>query len=216
MQSNTTAIKRKNIITIQHPESVHHTNGMVGSWTDWELSEKGKRLAENISSHLKQTIHHENFVIYSSTLKRGVQTAEIVGKKLGLFPKLTASLKERGLGAAIGKSVQWLKDNIEQEELTVYDKCFANAESRYDVWKRLLPFYEEIITNEEENIIIVSHGDTLSIFNAMWLGLDIELLNKIDLYGTSGGVSFLYQDNRGKRIIKRLSDTSFMYPIANP
>src|SRR5690606_15048507 len=108
------------------------------------------------------------------------------------------------------------KDNIEQEELTVYDKCFADAESRYDVWKRLIPFYEEIITNEEENIIIVSHGDTLSLFNALWLGLDIELLNKIDLYGISGGVSFLYQDNRGKRIIKRLSDTSFMYHTANP
>src|SRR5690606_29818224 len=202
MQSNTTAIKRKSIITIQHPESVHHTNGMVGSWTDWELSEKGKRLAENISSHLKQTIHPESYVIYSSTLKRGVQTAEIIGKNVGLSPKLTPSLKERGLGAAIGKSVQWLKDNIEQEELTVYDKCFADAESRYDVWKRLLPFYEDIIANDEENIIIVSHGDTLSLFNAMWLGLEIAFLNKIDLYGTRGGVSFLCVDNICSRMIK--------------
>ncbi len=24
----------KNIITIQHTQSVHHTNGMVGAWTD--------------------------------------------------------------------------------------------------------------------------------------------------------------------------------------
>jgi len=31
--------KPKNIITIQHPESIHHTNGMIGSWTDWELTE---------------------------------------------------------------------------------------------------------------------------------------------------------------------------------
>ena len=31
----------KTIITIQHTQSIHHTNGMVGSWTDWELSEKG-------------------------------------------------------------------------------------------------------------------------------------------------------------------------------
>ena len=33
----------KNIITIQHTQSVHHTNGMVGSWTDWELTEIGKQ-----------------------------------------------------------------------------------------------------------------------------------------------------------------------------
>lgn len=41
----------KTIITIQHTQSVHHTNGMVGSWTDWELSELGvnqaKRIGEN-------------------------------------------------------------------------------------------------------------------------------------------------------------------------
>ena len=28
----------KQIITIQHTQSFHHTNGMVGSWTDWDLS----------------------------------------------------------------------------------------------------------------------------------------------------------------------------------
>ncbi|MFC6463393.1 hypothetical protein ACFP65_00050 [Marinilactibacillus sp. GCM10026970] len=32
----------KTIITIQHTESVHHTNGMIGSWTDWDLTEKRK------------------------------------------------------------------------------------------------------------------------------------------------------------------------------
>lgn len=31
----------KNIITIQHTQSIHHINGMVGSWTDWDLSELG-------------------------------------------------------------------------------------------------------------------------------------------------------------------------------
>ena len=35
----------KTIITIQHTQSVHHKNGMVGSWTDWELSELGVQQA---------------------------------------------------------------------------------------------------------------------------------------------------------------------------
>lgn len=43
----------KTIITIQHTQSVHHTNGMVGSWTDWELSELGVKQAENIGEKLK-------------------------------------------------------------------------------------------------------------------------------------------------------------------
>ena len=49
----------KTIITIQHTQSVHHTNGMVGSWTDWELSELGvicemwvtkERVARNVQN----------------------------------------------------------------------------------------------------------------------------------------------------------------------
>ena len=33
----------KQIITIQHTQSVHHTNGMVGSWTDWDLTGLGRQ-----------------------------------------------------------------------------------------------------------------------------------------------------------------------------
>ncbi|MGI9649952.1 histidine phosphatase family protein [Chryseobacterium sp. RLHN22] len=200
----------KNIITVQHPESTHHTNGMIGSLTDWELTEKGIVQAENIARNIRKEFQDVRFVIYSSPLKRTRQTAEILGKELRCTSKLPDSLKERSLGKAIGKSVQWLKENIENEEKTIYDKCFSDAESRFDVWNRLLPFYNEIISSDNENIIIVSHGDTLSIFNGMWLGLDPETLNDIDLFGISGGVSFLYQKPCGKKIIKRLSDTSYM------
>lgn len=204
--------RNKNIITIQHPESIHHTNGMIGSWTDWELSEKGIQEAKNIAFNLKEVTENKKFSIYSSPLKRTKQTTEIIAEQLNLYPIFTESLKERGLGKAIGKSVKWLIENIENEEGTIYDKCFSDAESRFDVWQRLLPFYNEIINNDEENFIIVSHGDTLSIFNVMWLGLDVKHLNKIDLYGVSGGVSFLNQTIHGKKIIKRLSDTSFLSP----
>lgn len=201
------------IITIQHPESIHHTNGMIGSWTDWELTEKGIVQAENIARNIRKEYSDIRYTIYSSPLKRTMQTAEILGKELHSTPKLSHALKERSLGKAIGKSVQWLKDNIENEEKTIYDKCFSDAESRFDVWNRLLPFYNEIMSSDNENIIIVSHGDTLSIFNVMWLGLDPETLNDIDLSGVSGGVSFLYRKSCGKKIIKRLSDTSYILPF---
>ena len=74
------------------------------------------------------------------------------------------------------------------------------------------------MASEDENIILVSHGDLLSIFNAMWLGLPVEALNSLDLYGMAGGVSFFHvaEDRadpgtaRGKRVIRRLSDMSFV------
>jgi probable phosphoglycerate mutase len=36
----------KNIITIQHTQSIHHANGMIDGWGDWDLSELGIEQAE--------------------------------------------------------------------------------------------------------------------------------------------------------------------------
>lgn len=43
----------KTIITIQHTQSIHHTNGMVGSWMDWALTESGVNQAKRIGERLK-------------------------------------------------------------------------------------------------------------------------------------------------------------------
>ncbi|EFK57389.1 histidine phosphatase family protein [Sphingobacterium spiritivorum] len=202
--------KVKNIITIQHPESVHHINGMIGSWTDWPLTESGREQASNIAFNLGKEVEGKSYLLYSSPLLRTKETAEIIGATLLITPQFSDALKERSLGKAVGQSVAWLKENIEREELTVFDRCFDDAESRSDVWERLYPFYDDVLSDAAENIILISHGDTLSIFNVMWLGLELEALNAIELYGVSGSISFLQQNIEGKRIIRKLGDTSYM------
>ena len=180
----------KKIITIQHTQSIHHTNGMVGSWTDWELTELGKEQSNNIGKKLKEEFGSTEFVLYSSNLLRAKQTADIIGSHFGIKPILKEELRERYLGKCCGKYVKWLKENIEKEEITVDDKLFSDAESKRDEWNRLKPFFDEIMQNNEKNIIIVSHGDLLGIFNAMFLGLNIEILNNCEIFGSPGGVSF--------------------------
>lgn len=198
----------KTIITIQHTESVHHTNGMVGSWTDWELSPKGLEQAENIGKNLAAELSG-GYVMYSSDLLRAKQTAKAAAEYLGIEPVFKTELRERNLGEAVGKSVQWLRENMEKPERTVDDRLFSSAESRRDEWNRLKPFFDEITENSEEKIIIVSHGDLLSVFNAMWLGLPVESLEKAEIFGVPGGVSFLFENAEGKRFIRKMSDTSY-------
>lgn len=200
----------KTIITIQHTQSVHHINGMVGSWTDWELSELGVNQAKKIGEKLKVELDGKEFVMYSSDLLRAKQTAEYVGKSLGLTPILRNELRERNLGKCCGKSVQWLRENIEQHEKTIDDRLFSDAESRRDEWNRLKPFFDEIMLNNERNIIIVSHGDLLSVFNMMFLGLGVETINTCEVFGLAGGVSYMFENDEGKRFIKRISDMSYI------
>lgn len=199
----------KTIITIQHTQSVHHTNGMVGSWTDWELTELGIAQAKRIGEALKAELAGQKPVLYSSDLKRARQTADCIGNALGVAPILKPELRERNLGCCCGKSVQWLRENQQCWERTIDDRLFPDAETRREEWNRLKPFFEELMSNSEETILLVSHGDLLSVFNAMFMGLEAESLNTFEAFGLSGGVSRLVVNGDGKRIIKKLSDMSY-------
>ena len=106
----------KHIITIQHTQSIHHTNGMVGSWTDWDLTELGKIQANHIGKKLNNELAGKKVVLYSSDLKRAMQTTEEITKYLGIQPIFKQELRERNLGKCCGKSVQWLRENIECPE----------------------------------------------------------------------------------------------------
>ena len=200
----------KKIITIQHTQSVHHTNGMIGSWTDWDLSELGKEQAKRIGERLSEELKNERYVMYSSDLKRARQTAEIVADFMKITPLYTDALRELNLGEAVGKSEEWAHKNTIVWMKTIDDKPFNGSESQREVWERLLLFYNEMMADTNENIILVSHGGTLSIFNAMWLGLDVEMLNKCDLFGQAGGVSFMRENEDGKHYINRMSDLSYI------
>ena len=149
----------KQIFTVQHTQSEHHINGMVGSWTDWNLTELGKQQADRIAEKLKQELSGKEVVLYTSDLKRARQTADGIADLLQVAPIEVPELRERNLGKCCGKSVQWLRENLECNEKTVDDRLFSDAESRRDEWNRLRPFFDRVMADGSENIVIVSHGD---------------------------------------------------------
>ncbi len=199
----------KKIITIQHTQSVHHTNGMVGSWTDWPLTALGTHQAHLIGKKLSKEIK-DHVVMYTSDLLRAKQTAMIVAGYLEVDPIINPVLRERNLGIAVGKSVEWLNQHKQKDEVTVDDRLFEDAESKRNVYDKLKPFYEMLIKSQHDTIIVVSHGDTLSIFNALWLNMPIEMYDHCGLFGLAGGVSYLQKAHDGKHLIRKLSDMSYV------
>ena len=201
----------KKVITVQHTESIHHNNGMIGSWTDWELSDLGVEQAHNIGVNLSKEINGKEYVMYTSDLKRASKTADIIASYLNIKPIIREELRERNLGEAVGKSVSWIKENALPFKYDVNHKCLRDAESVREHWNKLSILYKELINSDNENIIIVSHGGTLSLFNAMWLNMDVEKLNTINIHGKPGGVSKFIENNDGIHFIKCISDMSYIY-----
>jgi len=201
----------KNIITIPHTQSVHHTNGMLGGWADWDLTKHGIKQAKRIGKNLARDIRDKKYIMYASDMPRAKQTAEIIAGFLGIKPIFTAALREINLGIANGKPKAFAREHNLGQPKTIDDKQYDGAESKRELWNRLAGFENEIMARPEENIIVVSHGVSLGIFHALWLGLDVEMLNKCGLSGGSGGVSFMREDADEKRVIDRIGDHSFYY-----
>ena len=199
----------KNIITIQHTQAVHHNNGMVGSWTDWELSDLGKEHAKNIGRNLSAELKGQTFKIYSSDLIRAKQTAEPLARYMEMEIEYYQKLREINLGEAVGKTSQWANENpLKDWSENSFDvPQFVDAETWREFWNRVTNFCREIIEDETKNIILVSHGVTLSVWQKVWLGSDIV---EFTYSGLPGGVSFMEINDNGEHIIKRLNDSSYM------
>ena len=72
----------KHIITVQHTQSVHHTNGMVGSWTDWDLTDLGKIQANNIGKKLNDELKNKESKIKKENKNRSSSESKMNPLKL--------------------------------------------------------------------------------------------------------------------------------------
>jgi len=209
----------KKIITIQHPQSEQHINGMIGSWADWDLTNLGVEHAHHIGEKLSREIVGEKFFLYASDLRRTRHTAEIIAGYLNTEPIYSELLREFNLGEAIGKAKEWTKNNTRcalwphmlDWAATQDGRVFDGAESREEVWCRVSDFYRQIVAPAKDNLIIVSHDGTLSLFFALWLGIELTALDHIYISGKAGGVSVLLEDEAGNHILSRLNDMSYIY-----
>ena len=196
----------KNIITIQHTQSVHHKNGMVGSWTDWELTDFGKAQAESIGRKLSAELKGQTYKIYSSDLIRARQTAEPLARHMRIEIEYLEKLREHNIGEAVGKTSQWAKENALPVK-SFDDRQFLGAETWREFWNRVSDLYREIVADEANNIVLVSHGVTLSVWQQVWIGSDIV---GFKYSGLPGGVSFMEINDNGERTIQRLNDPSYI------
>lgn len=192
--------KRKTVVMVQHTESQHHINGMVGAWGDWELTAQGKQQAYEIGKWLQREGCDKCFDMYVSDLKRALQTAQEINKTLEITPTVTAVIREVNAGRGNGQPHEWYDSN-KKPRSSYYDpdyKPFEDAESDRELWNRLYPFYQELLSGSRERILIVSHGTALSFLQSMLMGESFADIAKRRFRGAAGSVSKITLEKDGR------------------
>ncbi len=111
------------LVLLRHGETVGNQQQLWTGWTDTPLSERGREQVQHTAEWAAR--NGQQFVaLYSSPIGRAKQTAQAVGKAIGLNPVLDDALKEMHFGDL---------ETIHSERFPVeYPKLFSRWQNRTD------------------------------------------------------------------------------------
>ena len=157
-----------------------------GQTVDMPLNAEGERQAYDLAGELKQTGME---MIFSSPLKRAVQTAQIVAGALRIPVRIDNELIEGCFGEAEGKTrdeIQTLYPEIAEQwrrlEEETMDVHFNGGETKRQIQQRMVKTLEKIARKSDCGIIGISaHSATIRCF---------ALLFGIKMYTVPNGKPF--------------------------
>lgn len=150
---------KKTLYLMRHGQTLFNVRRKIQGWCDAPLTDLGKKQAE-YAKHYFMDNHIQFDIAYSSTSERASDTLEIITR---MPYKRVKGLKEWNFGTFEGES----------EDLNPtlpYGDFFAGygGESEVDMRKRLVETLTEIMNNDGNTILAVSHGAACAQFARHW------------------------------------------------
>ena len=153
------------IYLIRHGETEGDVEDRYGGDYDDHLTDRGKEQAKELAKKLEGKGVE---IIYHSPRIRAVETAKIVGKKLGVKLQAIDNIRERnnyGILTGMVKSEakkKFPKEVEKLEKIQLYHKVKSSED--YEHFKRrVVKAFEIMVNNDQYNVIaIISHGGPIS------------------------------------------------------
>ncbi|MDY7039404.1 MAG: histidine phosphatase family protein [Chloroflexota bacterium] len=162
------------LILMRHGQSVHNEQGKWGGWSPGELTPLGRAQAEAMACRLT-TFDEAISALYSSTLRRAWDTAEIIGQALNLRPIPHEGLREINFGQVDGLSIEEFRETFPDHYARWLDRSdlsfvWPGGERRADFFRRAGQAAREIVNRHpNETVVVVTHGGTLRSILAHFL-----------------------------------------------
>ncbi len=196
---------------VRHGESTYNAEGRIQGQSDVPLSQLGRRQSEAAAQWLASLPIE---AVYSSPLRRALQTAESIAEKHGLRVQPDPRLMELNAGVFQGK--------LRSDLAAIYphefgrwlggdeDFVIPHGESRRQLSLRGCEAFRAIAAAGHSEAVIVTHGGLLSVTLRSLLNLS-EPLPPFSLH--NGSITRVMVDDRGRFALLALNEVEHLDQI---
>lgn len=162
-----------NLVLMRHGLSEWNKLNQFTGFTDVALAEEGIQEAKKAGHIIKEKGLHFD-TVYTSTLKRAIDTTEIALREAGMEDLITSiikhdDLRERDYGDLTGLNKDAMREKYGEEQVHIWRRSYdvppPNGESlEMVVENRVRPYYEAHIRpllDDGKTVLMGAHGNTL-------------------------------------------------------
>jgi 2,3-bisphosphoglycerate-dependent phosphoglycerate mutase len=190
---------------VRHGQTEWNASGFAQGHSDIELDETGRTQAAAMAKALMDCRISK---VYSSDLRRCVETADAFAGPLGMMVEAREDLRERTFGQLEGAHYTeiraWFNGESRQRGLGEHEIRPDGGESLKDVWNRLAKF-NRLIDRSRENALVVTHGGTGGLLMARLMRGTVQTAKSFRLENT--GITELIRRPDGYWQLLRFTDT---------
>lgn len=170
------------IFIARHGETEYNrTNRIQGRGIDESLNDTGRRQAQAIGEMLgSRSIHR----VFSSSLNRSMETAQIVADRLTLEIESYRELDEMNFGIIEGQPIEEIGHHLEElhKNWKSGNTTFAleQGESPEEVLQRVLQRMKLLLKEHQgRGVLFVLHGRLIRILLSHWLGYGLWEMHRV-------------------------------------
>lgn len=199
------------LLIIRHGLSVTNKARVFTGQNDVDLAPEGYAQAEQVCRYISE--NYKVDAIYSSDLKRAVNTILPLAEKLGLEINKEKNIRELDVGIWQGEKVDDVREKF-AEQLEAYRSDPANngcagGENYTDMYKRALPVFERIAKeNEGKTVAVATHGGVIRIMTCVFRGLPLVEVKDIPHCPNASLTVVSYED--GNFTVEKESFNSYL------
>jgi broad specificity phosphatase PhoE len=196
------------IILARHGETVWNVEKIYRGRSDVVLDELGIKQAERLGEYLSNYVLE---AIYSSPLKRALDTANIIAR----YQKIDVQIAEGLVDFDYGDWQRLPEREVKSLYPVLLNEWHNNphkvrvpgGESLEDVRKRAVDVINDVLSNHHESVVLVSHRVVNKVLICSLLGLDNSHFWNIK-QDVGGITAFNYID--GRFVLTKHNDTSHL------